>query len=132
MSVYEYTQREREIQREKHGSVCRLWISRPILPLLSLCGRQSPCQHSGRHHLSGLALGPRQSPLWSRLDFVVDQWDLRGQTDCHCKLPCMLRKTQFGCTAPHLYVTCLNPDKDRDSRDTAEKQQREGILSPRL
>lgn len=74
------------------------------LPPLFLCGRHSPCQYSGWHHLSRLALGLRQSPLWWRLDFAADQWDLCGQTDCHCILPRMLPKTQFGCTATHLYL----------------------------
>lgn len=107
--------REREIQWEKHGSVCGQWISRAIflgVTPFPQC-RQSPCQYSGWHHLSGLALGLRQSPLWSRLDFVADQWDLWGQIDCHCILPCTLPKTQFGWAAPHLYFTCLNPDEDK-------------------
>lgn len=60
---------------------------------------------------------------------MVDQWDLWGQTDCHGIPPCMLPKTQFGRTAPHLYFTCLNPDEDRDSREMVEEQQREGISS---
>lgn len=65
-------------------------------------------------------LGPQTEPsLWLRLDFVADQWDLRGQTDCI--LLCMLLKTQFGCTAPHLYFTCLNPDEDRDSGERSSR-----------
>lgn len=30
--------------------------------------------------------------MWLRMDFVVDQWDLGGQTVCHCILPCTLPK----------------------------------------
>lgn len=58
------------------------------LPTQVLCARQSPCQYCGLHHLSGLAWGHRQSLVWLRLDFVMDQWDLGGQTVCHCILPC--------------------------------------------
>lgn len=97
--VYKNTGRERKRQGERYctvcGFVCVLWMLRvyfEVLPTLVLCARQSPCQFSGLHHLSGLALGHRQSPLWLRLDFVADQWDLWGQTDCHCILPCMLPK----------------------------------------
>lgn len=60
------------------------------LPTQVLCARQSPCQYCGLYHLSGLAWGQRQSPVWLRMDFVVDQWDLGGQTVCHYILPCTL------------------------------------------
>lgn len=65
-----------------------LFIYFLALPTQVLCARQSPCQYCGLHHLSGLAWGHRQSFVWLRLDFVVDQWDLGGQTVCHCILPC--------------------------------------------
>lgn len=65
-----------------------LFIFFLALPTQVLCARQSPCQYCGLHHLSGLAWGHRQSFVWLRLDFVVDQWDLGGQTVCHCILPC--------------------------------------------
>lgn len=93
--VYKHREGKKDTRREMCGFVCVLWMLRvyfEVLPTLFLCARQSPCQFSGLHHLSGLALGHRQSPLWLRLDFVADQWDLWGQTDCHCILPCMLPK----------------------------------------
>lgn len=65
---------------------------------------QSPCQYCILYHLSGLAWGHRQSPVWLRLDFVVDQWDLGGQTVCHCILPCTLPKF---CLYRHFAATCL-------------------------
>lgn len=65
----------------------------------------------------GSPWAPDTAPLWSRLDFVADHWDLRGQTVCCCKLLCILQKTQLGCSAPHLCFTCLNPSKDRESRE---------------
>lgn len=90
-------------------SLCRLWLSRAVfqeLAALSLCGRQSPCQYSGRHHLPGLAWGPKQSPLWLRLDFVVDQWDLQGQTDTVYFHVCC-RKTQFGLRSSSSFLHLL-------------------------
>lgn len=108
----------------------------PLHPSPPLCSRQSPCQYSGRHHLSGLALGPRQSPLRSRLDFAADQWDLWGQTDCHCILLCMRQKTQFACAAPHLYFTCLNPGRQQDRREESNRgrviQAKAGIWAPSI
>lgn len=37
------------------------------------------------------------------------------------------KKTQFGCTAPHLLYTCLNPDGDREGQLGERKRQKPGV-----
>lgn len=138
-----YTQRDRDREREREGEAVqytgfgclelyffRKYLHCPFVADSHLASAQdgTTCQ--------GLALGPRQSPLRSRLDFAADQWDLQGQTVCHCILPCMRqknnnnnKKTQFGCTAPHLLYTCLNPDEDREGQLGERKRQKQGVSS---
>lgn len=70
------TEKEGEVHKEQHGLVCRLRsIICRELPTLSLCGRQSPCRHTVRHHLSGLALGLRRSFLCGP-DWIL--WRISG------------------------------------------------------
>lgn len=88
--------------KEKHKITLGIWcvyisvggvyIFFLAVPTQVFSARQSPCQYCGLYHLSGLAWGQRQSPVWLKMDFVVDQWDLGGQTVCHCILPRTLHK----------------------------------------
>lgn len=124
------------------------------LPTQVLCARQSPCQYCGLYHLSGLAWGQRQSPVWLRMDFVVDQWDLGGQTVCHYILPCTLPNfclfvqtlyrylldsyaLRLSCTSVAVRNAILYNawwDKLQDLKDTQEKSLRldRGLFQRRL